>query len=212
MKLSRIILPVVLLLASASPAFAAGTTIYYIDSTHIKTLKSDTPGCATSGDTIFDYPTNSDFPNVYHVSNSSTYCLDSVDENIGTYTQASSKFTKYNDWTDGSPIQFYPITWVNGDPETPPTPTPFAKVDTTVNSSTSAVLSGLSSTGITGLTMAILGGGVLLISTALLFWILRKFRRLVGMQMGKSQSGWSGSTNSSPQKWAPSNDFINKNK
>jgi len=52
-------------------------------------------------------------------------------------------------------------------------------VNATVSADTNDLITGLGTAGITGLSLAILAGGVLLVTAALVFWVIKHFRAMV---------------------------------
>lgn len=52
-------------------------------------------------------------------------------------------------------------------------------VDATVSAATTDVITGLNNAGLTGLTSALTVGGVLLVTAALVFWVIKHFRAIV---------------------------------
>jgi len=52
-------------------------------------------------------------------------------------------------------------------------------VDATVSAQTNDLITGLGTAGISGLTLSILAGGVLLVTAALVFWVIKHFRAIV---------------------------------
>lgn len=51
--------------------------------------------------------------------------------------------------------------------------------DSTVSGNVTDLVSGMNTAGLNGLTDAVVGGGVLLVTAALVFWVIKHFRAIV---------------------------------